>query len=181
MTLKNTIVANSAPDDDCAGNLVTSNGSNIDSDGTCSLVAAGDLPNTNPQLGPLADNGGPTQTLALLAGSPAIDAGSGDCPPPATDQRGVTRPQGAACDIGAYEFEPTPSATSTPTPTPTSTPTPTPTSTPSPTPTPPPTPSDLPEGGGEPPSGESLEILTIVLLTALAFGLVGVLADARRR
>jgi hypothetical protein len=40
-----------------------------------------------------------------LPGSPAIDAGSADCPPPATDQRGVARAQGAACDIGAFELE----------------------------------------------------------------------------
>jgi hypothetical protein len=44
----------------------------------------------------------------LLAGSPAIDAGSPDCPPPATDQRGGVRPQGAACDIGAFESGATP-------------------------------------------------------------------------
>jgi CSLREA domain-containing protein len=56
----------------------------------------------DPKLGALADNGGPTNTHALLAGSPAIDAGSTpDCP--ATDQRGVSRPQGSGCDIGSYE------------------------------------------------------------------------------
>ena len=53
----------------------------------------------DPLLGPLANNGGPTRTRALLAGSPAIDAASSDrCP--GKDQRGVARPQGAACDIG---------------------------------------------------------------------------------
>jgi CSLREA domain-containing protein len=58
----------------------------------------------DPLLGPLAANGGPTRTHALLLGSPAIDAASTpDCPP--TDQRGVLRPQGAACDIGSYERE----------------------------------------------------------------------------
>ena len=56
----------------------------------------------DPLLGPLANNGGPTRTRALLAGSPAIDAASSDrCP--GKDQRGVARPQGAACDIGSYE------------------------------------------------------------------------------
>ncbi|MBN1581201.1 MAG: cadherin-like domain-containing protein [Anaerolineae bacterium] len=55
----------------------------------------------------LADNGGATWTHALLPGSNAIDAAVG-CPPPASDQRGVTRPQGVACDIGAFEFEPPP-------------------------------------------------------------------------
>jgi hypothetical protein len=56
----------------------------------------------DPRIGPLANNGGPTRTHALLAGSPAIDAASAaDCP--ATDQRGVSRPQGTGCDIGSYE------------------------------------------------------------------------------
>jgi predicted outer membrane repeat protein/parallel beta-helix repeat protein len=59
----------------------------------------------DPLLGPLQDNGGFTQTMALGASSPAIDSGD-DTNCPATDQRGVTRPQGAACDIGAYEYEP---------------------------------------------------------------------------
>jgi uncharacterized repeat protein (TIGR01451 family) len=58
----------------------------------------------DPNLGPLADNGGNTWTHALLLGSPAIDVGD-DASCPATDQRGVTRPQGAHCDIGAYEYE----------------------------------------------------------------------------
>ncbi len=87
---------------DCAGS-VTSGGFNlIGSVSGCSLTGAtDDLVGANPLLGPLADNGGPTQTHALLAGSPGIDA-AGACS--GTDQRGVTRPQGAACDIGAYEF-----------------------------------------------------------------------------
>ena len=56
----------------------------------------------DPRIGALADNGGPTRTRALLAGSPAIDAASAtDCP--ATDQRGVARPQGAGCDMGSFE------------------------------------------------------------------------------
>jgi predicted outer membrane repeat protein len=57
---------------------------------------------TDPKLDTLANNGGSTQTHALLPGSSAIDTGaSADCP--ATDQRGITRPQGSGCDIGAYE------------------------------------------------------------------------------
>jgi CSLREA domain-containing protein len=73
-------------------------------------AAAGDLVGTgnspiDPKLGPLQDNGGPTLTHTLLAGSPAIDAGeNGSCP--ATDQRGIKRPQGKGCDIGAVEFTP---------------------------------------------------------------------------
>jgi uncharacterized repeat protein (TIGR01451 family) len=58
-----------------------------------------------PRLGPLAPNGGLTATMALLPGSPALNAGVA-CPPPATDQRGVSRPQGAACDVGAFESRP---------------------------------------------------------------------------
>ena len=56
----------------------------------------------DPKIGPLADNGGPTKTRALLSGSPAIDAASAAACP-ATDQRGVARPQGAGCDIGSFE------------------------------------------------------------------------------
>ena len=55
------------------------------------------------QIGPLADNGGPTWTHALLPGSPALDAAD-DAICPATDQRGTARPQGPHCDIGAFEL-----------------------------------------------------------------------------
>ncbi|HET6632301.1 MAG TPA: choice-of-anchor Q domain-containing protein [Rhodanobacteraceae bacterium] len=61
---------------------------------------------TDPRLAAaLADNGGPTQTLLPQTGSPAIDAGTAGCVLAATDQRGVPRPQGAACDIGAVEVK----------------------------------------------------------------------------
>ena len=97
------------------GSGVVSHGHNLASDLSCGLRADGDLQAVDPQLGPLQDNRGPTQTEALLAGSPALDAGGDDtvslpgwrggftgaCP--ATDQRGAIRPQGAHCDIGAYE------------------------------------------------------------------------------
>jgi predicted outer membrane repeat protein len=58
---------------------------------------------TDPMLGPLGNNGGFTQTLALLPGSSAIDAGN-DATCATTDQRGISRPQGIQCDIGAYEL-----------------------------------------------------------------------------
>ena len=62
----------------------------------------------DPLIGPLANNGGPTQTYALLVGSPAISAASVNVSLiPPTDQRGVARPQGTGPDIGAYEY-PTP-------------------------------------------------------------------------
>ena len=66
----------------------------------------------DPLLGPLQDNGGPTETHALLTGSPAIDACTTDCPLPATDQRGLLRPMDGDldgipyCDVGAYEKQP---------------------------------------------------------------------------
>jgi CSLREA domain-containing protein len=69
----------------------------------CGLTAAGDQPDTEPMLGPLADNGGPTLTALPLAGSPLIDS-AGACS--GADQRGVGRPQGAACDRGAVEVVP---------------------------------------------------------------------------
>jgi hypothetical protein len=75
------------------------------------FTAPGDLAGSkaspiDPKLGPLADNGGPTLTMALLPGSPAIDAGNTSLAP-ATDQRGVPRPFSLAADIGAFEFWPT--------------------------------------------------------------------------
>jgi HYR domain-containing protein len=74
--------------------------------GNCPLSPT-DLTNIDPLLGPLQDNGGPTFTQALLAGSPAINAipaGVNGCGSTLTsDQRGVSRPQGAGCDIGAFE------------------------------------------------------------------------------
>ncbi len=83
---------------------VNSGGHNLDSGSSCNFTKPGDLSNRNPLLGPLQDNGGRTPTLALQAGSPAIDAGDLiGCP--ATDQRGVLRPQHGQCDIGAFEAE----------------------------------------------------------------------------
>ena len=107
VTLKNTIVAGNAGRE-CTGAVVSA-GHNLASDNTCQLTAAGDLPRVDPLLGPLADNGGSTETHALLEGSPAIDAiAEADCidlagGPVDEDQRGVDRPQGAGCDIGAFE------------------------------------------------------------------------------
>jgi len=89
----------------CAGSpAIAATGMNLESADTCGFASAG-LRNANPLLGPLAANGGPTPTLALAPGSPAIDAAAA-CPPPDTDQRGVARPQGKTCDIGAFEAPP---------------------------------------------------------------------------
>jgi hypothetical protein len=100
-------VANSTSGPNCTGPINESRGYNLDSGTTCGLTKTTDLTNTNAMLGSLANNGGPTLTMALLPGSPAIDHGgtaANGCP--ATDQRGVSRPQGPACDIGAYEYKP---------------------------------------------------------------------------
>jgi hypothetical protein len=97
--------------ENCAGtgNLI-SLGFNLEDRNQCNLNASGDLVNAAPLLAPLAANGGPTQTAALLPGSPAIDAGDpAGCIGPtgealSVDQRGVARPQGPRCDIGAFEL-----------------------------------------------------------------------------
>lgn len=103
--LANSIVANQLQGKDCIkpDGVITSVGHNLDSDNSCNLTETSDIPGRNAQLGPLQDNGGPTWTHALLPGSVAID--HGDCLGGTlkTDQRGVVRPQGAACDIGSYE------------------------------------------------------------------------------
>jgi beta-glucanase (GH16 family) len=80
-----------------------SGGHNISSDETCNLIIPSDQSNTDPLIGGLADNGGPTSTHALLAGSPAIDAAD-NAVCPVTDQRGVARD--AACDVGSFEYVP---------------------------------------------------------------------------
>jgi len=104
VTLWNCIVANSGSGSNCFGTLIDG-GHNLSSDGSCDFTAPGSLNNTDALLGPLGDYGGPTPTVPLLIGSPAINAANAlHCPP--TDQRGVARPFGAACDIGAFESAP---------------------------------------------------------------------------
>jgi len=121
LTINNSILANGAEgSSNCSMNLwIPVQGShNLADDFTCNgipwnidideswypyLPPEEQYPHTS-LLGELGDNGGSTQTVSLLEGSPAIDAGD-DSLCPAADQRGVNRPQGAACDIGAYELE----------------------------------------------------------------------------
>ncbi len=99
ITLRNTIVASGTTA--CIG-PITSGGHNIDAGTSCGFAAAGDLVSTDPLLGALADNGGPTLTHLPLAGSPAVDRGDPSACP-AADQRGVARPAGPVCDVGAVE------------------------------------------------------------------------------
>jgi CSLREA domain-containing protein len=106
LTMKNTIVAlnrvGGSPSNCSLNDTLHSAGHNLAEGTDCSFGAAGDLQNSNPLLGALANNGGQVDTLGLPDGSPAIDAGDGaGCP--ATDARGIARPQGPACDIGAFE------------------------------------------------------------------------------
>jgi hypothetical protein len=101
----NTVVAdNTAPGDPDLNGLLTSQGHNlIGNPAGGSGFVLSDLANVNPLLGPLQDNGGPTQTMALLPGSPALDAGNSRINTSATDQRGLPRVVGATIDIGAFE------------------------------------------------------------------------------
>ncbi|MSQ85110.1 MAG: hypothetical protein EXR77_19920 [Myxococcales bacterium] len=106
IAMKNTLIAGSVKGNDCGGNsALTANVSNFVEDASCSASLSG-----NPKLGALASGGGPTQTLALLVGSPAIDAGDdavcAAAPVSKVDQRGTARPQGVHCDIGAFELVP---------------------------------------------------------------------------
>lgn len=101
---ENTILANNvAPTGANCSGATTDHGNNDETGTTCGFTGTGDL-SIDPALGPLQDNGGPTQTEAPLSGSPVIDAGTNTgCP--STDQRGFPRPSGARCDIGAVEQE----------------------------------------------------------------------------
>ncbi len=106
--LRATIVAGASGSlDDCFSGFgdIASFGSNLAADASCNLLRGSDQVSVaDIGLAPLADNGGGTRTHALLPGSPAIDAVASDnCP--ATDQRGVSRPQGEACDVGAFEAD----------------------------------------------------------------------------
>ncbi|MGA3126538.1 MAG: right-handed parallel beta-helix repeat-containing protein [Candidatus Korobacteraceae bacterium] len=127
-TVKNSLLANGASGGNCLGTTTTSStpanstlisgGHNLTDDTTCTaFTQLGDVNNPSGGVGlspsGLQNNGGPTETIALLATSPAVNAipaaptnyctdASGN--PLTTDQRGVTRPQGTGCDIGAYEL-----------------------------------------------------------------------------
>jgi hypothetical protein len=103
-----TILAASTSGPNCVGAITETIGYNLDSGTSCAFALATDHSGGTADLGPPAANGGPTETLALLSGSAAIDAGgtsAAGCP--STDQRGVSRPDepadNGACDIGAYE------------------------------------------------------------------------------
>jgi len=97
INIRNSIIANNNGGNCSYPGSSTIVWENLDSDGTCN----GFTITANPLLESLMNNGGPTLTHALADGSPAIDAAVYNCLP--TDQRGEPRPQGSACDLGAYE------------------------------------------------------------------------------
>lgn len=104
MVLRNTIIANNTGGAQCAG-TITNGGNNLRfpaNDASCPGTAG------DPKLSALANNGGATQTMALQPGSAALDkiAAANGCGVGVTiDQRGIARPQGTACDIGAFELQ----------------------------------------------------------------------------
>ncbi|MHC4429625.1 MAG: choice-of-anchor Q domain-containing protein, partial [Planctomycetota bacterium] len=108
--IRNSVISDGVGGPDCAGVIDATAGYNLDGDGTC--VASGGPGNLTAaaDLGPLADNGGPVPTHAPAPDSPLVDAGnpaasgSGGDTCSAIDARGVARPQGTACDIGAFEL-----------------------------------------------------------------------------
>lgn len=106
VTAHNTLLADNLRA--CDGS-VTSKGYNLSDDETCAFGQKGDVQNPDARVGALAANGGPTQTVALTGGSPALDAGDpAGCVDDSgglltVDQRGTRRPAGGRCDIGAYE------------------------------------------------------------------------------
>ena len=112
LTMQNVLLGGGSPGSNCAGENPTiapivSLGHNLSSDASCRLTMSTDQPDTDPLLGPLADNGGPTLTHLPAVGSPAIDQGL--CLETAKfDQRDFKRPFGPTCDIGAVEAQPFP-------------------------------------------------------------------------
>jgi CSLREA domain-containing protein len=170
-TLKNTIIANNSGANCVVPTPITSLGHNLDSGSTCGLSGPGDLANSDPRLGPLEATTGPSHWHPLLAGSPAIDAGdNAGCP--GTDQRGSTRPLDGngdgtpVCDIGAYEFAPTPIPCPADAPCETVAPA-SPTGTAAPT-----LPTTLPGTGGDRGSGNAVPLALAAVAAIAAAGIV---------
>lgn len=181
VTLTGSIVANNtaATSPDCTEAVLSGGFNLIENTTGCAITGTttGNITGQDPQLLGLASNGGPTQTHALNGSSPALNARTSGCPPPATDQRGVPRPQQTACEIGSFECASAgaigegfvecaggigPTATATPTvPGPTATPTLTPSATPTGVP---PTATFTPVTGVPAPSVPTLSFPMLALL-----------------
>lgn len=118
LSMEMDIVANGHVGNNCGGQApIKDLGWNIDTGSSCGFGATGSMSNTQPNLDALASNGGPTQTMALPSGSPALNVIPPSTPgcSGTTDQRGVSRPQGTGCDVGAYELTVTTGDTQPPT------------------------------------------------------------------
>ena len=104
--LQNTLITNDSEQENCAGAII-SLGYNLEYGQSCNLTHTDDITNTNPLVWSLQDNGGRTATQGLLSNSPAIDQipfGINGCGTDVSvDQRGISRPEGTMCDIGAFE------------------------------------------------------------------------------
>jgi hypothetical protein len=100
--LQNSLLVTNLPGNSSTASILDA-GCNLSTDGSIALTNRGSLGDLDVRVGVLADHGGPTWTVELLPGSPAIDkvSGEGSC---VVDQRGYPRPAGTAADIGAFEF-----------------------------------------------------------------------------
>jgi hypothetical protein len=183
LTIGSTILKTGASGENIfnASGTVTSLGYNLSSDnGGGVLTGPGDQMNTDPMLGPLQNNGGPTFTHELVTGSPAIDVSDPSfTPPPFYDQRGpgFYRVMNGRVDIGSFEVQSGPPPTGTPPHTPTpippcTTPTPTPSATPSCAPPPPNMVSWWP-GDGDANDIQDSNNGTLIGDTAYASGFIG--------
>ncbi len=106
LQMSNSIIVGTGNGEECGGAAaIISQGHNLHADGSCGTAVQSDIPFGNAALLPLSDNGGPGKTHALTADSDAIDAGDCNNGTLSKDQRGVSRPQGSGCDIGAFELE----------------------------------------------------------------------------
>ncbi len=104
-TISQSIVANGVSSANCSGNAtITDGGYNLDDGTSCGFTGTGSINSTDPQLGTLQDNGGPTHTMAPASGSPVVNAIPSASCGTTSDQRGATRPQGSGCDIGSVEY-----------------------------------------------------------------------------
>jgi len=102
--MTNTIIAGNANTNCYLAQPIVSIGNNLEDNNSCLLNTSSDIINTNPKLDRLQNHGGPTQTHALLIGSPAVDQGQDlTSVGVITDQRGRRRPDGQSFDIGAFE------------------------------------------------------------------------------
>lgn len=113
LQLANSIIGLNTGSADCAGPGQVAGRGNLQADGSCGLPLGGNQVGVDPLLGRLLADGDQPATHALLSGSPAIDAAD-PLLCQATDERGISRPQGAACDSGAFESETSTEATLVP-------------------------------------------------------------------